>query len=222
MKPNAGSRFGAIVQCGLLLILALVLPLRAHATTTFSAQRRAEIARGRMLTFTCIGCHGLRGIEVTYPFYNVPKVAGQNRQYLFNALMDYRKDLRNFPTMRAQAHSMTVRDLRDIAAYFASLRGQVPIHTPLYSHAEAKAGAKMITTCAACHGLHGIAVAPQFPDLAGQYPSYLERALEEYKTGLRKNAIMNVMAAHLTHREMVAIANYFASQKSPLGQIPKR
>ncbi|EQD47232.1 cytochrome C4, partial [mine drainage metagenome] len=143
----------------------------AHATV--SARRLSEIAKGRMLTFTCIGCHGLRGIDVTYPFYNVPKVAGQNRQYLFNALMDYRKDLRNFPTMRAQAHSMSTRDLRDIAAYFASLRNRVRTRTPLFSRSKAKAGAKLITTCAACHGQHGTAVAPEFPDLAGQYPSYL-------------------------------------------------
>jgi cytochrome c553 len=31
---------------------------------------------------------------------------------------------------------------------------------------------------------------------------------------------MNGMAASLTHREIVEIANYFASQKGPLGQIP--
>ncbi|MHB1543174.1 MAG: c-type cytochrome [Gammaproteobacteria bacterium] len=220
MKPKVWSGFGVLAQLGLLLVLAIVFPSRVHAAV--STRRLSEIARGRMLTFTCIGCHGLRGIEVTYPFYNVPKVAGQNRLYLFNALMDYRKNLRNFPTMRAQAQSMTVRDLRDIAAYFASLRNQVHPRTPLFNRSEAKAGAKMITTCAACHGLHGIAVAPEFPDLAGQYPSYLVRALKEYQTGLRKNAIMNSMAANLTHRDMVDIANYFASQKGPLGQIPKR
>lgn len=220
MKSRTGAHIGVWAKIGLLLVLGLVLPLRANAMT--SSRRLAEIARGRMLTFTCIGCHGLRGIDVTYPFYNVPKVAGQNRQYLFNALMDYRKDLRNFPTMRAQAHSMTVRDLRDIAAYFASLRNHVHTRTPLFSSSRAKAGAKLITTCAACHGEHGIAVAPEFPDLAGQYPSYLVRALEEYQKGLRKNAIMNSMAANLTHRDMVDIANYFASQKGPLGQIPKR
>ncbi len=219
MKPK--TRLGTGIGAGLIfLVLVAAAPAFAHAVAR--SRHLSEIARGRMLTFTCIGCHGLRGIDVTYPFYNVPKVAGQNRQYLYHALMDYRRNLREFPTMRAQAHSMTIHDLSDIATYFASLRGQVTTRTPLYSRSEAQAGAKLITTCAACHGLHGIAVAPEFPDLAGQYPSYLVRALEEYQSGQRKNAIMNSMAAHLSHRDMVDIANYFASQKGPLGQLPKR
>ena len=196
---------------------AVASPLISAKTTNDLAR---DIAQGKLLTYTCIGCHGMRGFEVTYPFYNIPKVAGQNRTYLFDALMDYRKGERDFPTMKAQARSMTVPELRDIAAYFASLRGQVKTRLPLFSRAKARLGAKLITTCAACHGKHGLSVSPQFPDLASQYPSYLVRALEEYKTGERKNAIMNAMAANLTHREMIDIANYFASQPGPLGQIP--
>lgn len=182
--------------------------------------RQEMIERGNILTFACIGCHGIRGYNIPYLNYNVPKVAGQNRAYLLAALEDYRDGLRDFPTMEAEARSMTVHELKEIAAYFASLRGHVKTRTPIYSRHEARLGAKLVSTCAACHGLHGIAVAPEFPDLAGQYPSYLERALEEYKHGQRKNAIMNGMAAPLTHREIVEIANYFASQKGPLGQIP--
>ncbi len=196
---------------------AITSPLVSAKTANDQAR---NIAQGKMLTYTCIGCHGMRGFEVTYPFYNIPKVAGQNRAYLFEALMDYRKGERDFPTMKAQARGMTVPELRDVAAYFASLRGQIKTRVPLFSRTKAGIGAKLITTCAACHGEHGLSVSPQFPDLAGQYPSYLVRALEEYKTGERKNAIMNAMAANLTHREMVDIANYFASQPGPLGQIP--
>jgi cytochrome c553 len=202
-------------------LVALFLALLPSYTLAAARETRQEmIERGKILTFACIGCHGIRGYNIPYPSYNVPKVAGQNRAYLLAALEDYRDGLREFPTMVAETRSMTNHELKEIAYYFASLRGHVKTRTPIYSRSEAKRGAKLVSTCAACHGLHGIAVAPEFPDLAGQYPSYLERALEEYKHGLRKNAIMNGMAASLTHREIVEIANYFASQKGPLGQIP--
>ncbi len=201
------------------LSLAL-LSLSASALAAPHETRQEMIERGKTLTFACIGCHGIRGYNIPYPNYNVPKIAGQNRAYLLAALKDYRDGLRQFPTMVAETRAFTKHELREIATYFASLRGRVKTRTPIYSRSEAKRGAKLVSTCAACHGLHGIAVAPEFPDLAGQYPSYLERALEEYKHGLRKNAIMNGMASSLTHREIVEIANYFASQKGPLGQIP--
>ncbi len=218
MKP--ANRFAKLLCSSMGIgILGFAVASQVAFAKSNNDQAR-EIAQGKMLTYTCIGCHGMRGFEVTYPFYNIPKVAGQNRAYLFDALMDYRKGERDFPTMKAQARSMTVPELREIAAYFASLRGQVKTRLPLFSQAKARAGAKLITTCAACHGEHGLSVSPEFPDLAGQYPSYLIRALEEYKTGERKNAIMNSMAANLSHQEMVDIANYFASQHGPLGQIP--
>ncbi len=219
LKPS--SRFAKTLSVSFgITALGLLAGVSWAAPVQGANDLAREIARGKMLTYTCIGCHGMRGFVVTYPFYNIPKVAGQNREYLFDALMDYREGKRNFPTMKAQARSMTVPDLRDIAAYFASLRGKIKTRLPLFSPAKGRAGAKLITTCAACHGEHGLSVSPQFPDLAGQYPSYLIRALEEYKTGKRRNAIMNSMAASLTHREMLDIANYFASQPGPLGQIP--
>ncbi len=202
-----------------LATLCLAL-LSTSALAAVHSTRQAMIERGKILTFACIGCHGIRGYNIPYPNYNVPKVAGQNRAYLLAALEDYRDGLRRFPTMVAETRSMTTHELKEIALYFASLRGHVKTRTPTYNRRAAKHGAALVSTCAACHGLHGIAVAPEFPDLAGQYPSYIKRALEEYKHGLRKNAIMNGMAAPLTHREIVEIANYFASQKGPLGQIP--
>lgn len=204
----------------IILAVTLLASLPMTAWAAAHETRQEMIERGKILTFACIGCHGIRGYNIPYPSYNVPKVAGQNRAYLLDALEDYRDGERDFPTMEAEARSMTIHELKEIAMYFASLRGHVKTRTPIYNRHEAKLGAKLVTTCAACHGLHGIAVAPEFPDLAGQYPSYLERALEEYKHGLRKNAIMNAMAHGLTHREIVDIANYFASQKGPLGQIP--
>ncbi len=77
---------------------------------------------------------------------------------------------------------------------------------------------KATALCAACHGADGVtAIDPSYPKLAGQYPDYLARALSDYKSGARKNAIMAGMAAALSKEDIANIAAYYASLPSPLG-----
>jgi cytochrome c553 len=78
---------------------------------------------------------------------------------------------------------------------------------------DAEAGQKKSTPCAACHGPNGVSVGPEFPNLAGQYPDYLEKALTHYKNGKRKNAIMTAQVANLSHKDILDLAAYFASQR---------
>lgn len=76
---------------------------------------------------------------------------------------------------------------------------------------------KANAVCAACHGADGItSIDPSYPKLAGQYPDYLARALSDYKSGARKNAIMMGMAAPLTKEEIANLSAYYASLPSPL------
>ena len=81
-----------------------------------------DLERGRQLTYTCQGCHGVRGYENAYPTYHVPKLGGQSETYLFNALMGYRTGEREHPTMQAQAQSFSEADIADIAAFLASVQ----------------------------------------------------------------------------------------------------
>ena len=78
-------------------------------------------AAGEVKAYTCTGCHGIPGYNNVYPTYKVPKIGGQNFQYLVTALEAYRDGKRNHPTMEAQASSLDDQDIQDIAAYFASL-----------------------------------------------------------------------------------------------------
>jgi len=79
---------------------------------------------------------------------------------------------------------------------------------------DAEVGKKKSTTCAACHGANGVSVSPEFPNLAGQYPDYLETALKHYKDGKRKNPIMQAQVANLTPKDMMDLAAYFSSQQA--------
>ena len=71
--------------------------------------------------------------------------------------------------------------------------------------------------CASCHGAEGISVAPVNPHLAGQHPQYTTLQLDHYKSGLRKNPIMNAMAAQLTADEQRALGIYYADKKPKPG-----
>ena len=78
--------------------------------------------RGKELTYTCQGCHGVTGYKNAYPNYHVPMIGGQSPQYLVNALTEYKQGTRKHPTMQAQASSFSAQDIADIAAYISSLK----------------------------------------------------------------------------------------------------
>ena len=84
--------------------------------------------------------------------------------------------------------------------------------------ADITAGAKIADTqCVACHGKDGKTPSdPTYPKLAGQYADYLIKALNDYHTGARKNAIMAAIAKPLTKSDMQNLAAYYASLPGPL------
>lgn len=89
----------------------------------------------------------------------------------------------------------------------------------LAARGDIKAGEDKAVTCQACHGLDGIAVDPQYPHLAGQYRDYLVRALQEYKSGNRKNPIMMGFASTLQEQDMLDLAAYYASLPGKLTDL---
>ena len=60
-------------------------------------------------------------------------------------------------------------------------------------------------------------VDPSYPKLAGQYPDYLEKALRDYQTGARKNAIMAGLAKPLTRADIQNVSVYLSRLPGPLG-----
>ena len=78
--------------------------------------------------------------------------------------------------------------------------------------ANPEAGKEKSRTCAACHGADGNSAAGDFPRLAGQHYDYLVKALKDYKTGERKNAIMAPQVANLTQRDLEDLAAFYSHQ----------
>lgn len=79
--------------------------------------------------------------------------------------------------------------------------------------ANPEAGKEKSRTCAACHGAEGNSAAADFPKLAGQHYDYLVKALKDYKSGARKNAIMAPQVANLNQRDFEDLAAFYSHQQ---------
>lgn len=67
-------------------------------------------------------------------------------------------------------------------------------------------------SCASCHGEAGQGNL-NTPRLAGQPAEYLHKQLQDFKTGLRHNESMSVVARALSDEDMAKLASYYAGIK---------
>jgi cytochrome c553 len=171
-----------------------------------------DAARGEVLGYTCLGCHGIDGYKNASPVYHVPKLGGQSADYLEIALQGYRRGTRRHATMQAQAATLTDQDIADVAAYFAGHAGDPGVGIGTASAAAITAGQEKSATCVACHGVTGIAGAPQWPNLAGQHASYLRHALEQYRSGARADLVMAPLVGTLDAAALEELAAFYSAQ----------
>ena len=189
-------------------------PTTPAAQAAPAAALQGDPHRGKELSYTCLGCHGIDGYRNAYPDYSVPKLEGQSPEYLSGALHDYRKGDRSHITMHSQAEELSDQDIADIAVFFAG-KPLAPTGKP---HGTVPKAAMLCTTC---HGQDGVAIAPMYPSLAGQHEDYLRRALEEYQNGGRKNPIMKSFAATLKADDIAEIAAFFSALTPGLKTEPR-
>jgi cytochrome c553 len=195
-----------------LSIAALVAVVHAPA-----ANAAGDAQKGKALSYTCLGCHGIPDYNNVYPTYHVPMLRGQHPEYIVAALKAYRSGERSHGTMHAHASSMSDQDMEDIAAF---LSGTV---VPSGGASAQPVGAvpPSVATCQACHGRDGVGIMGLYPTLTGQHADYLEQALKQYRTGARRNAIMATFAAQLKPEELRQVSEYFQNQKPALKTVPR-
>ena len=85
-----------------------------------------------------------------------------------------------------------------------------PSRTDAAARGQQIAGA----VCVACHGLDGMSAVPSNPNIAGMPAQYIAKQLELFKTGTRKNAIMQGMATNLSADDMTALGIYYFAQRA--------
>jgi cytochrome c553 len=70
------------------------------------------------------------------------------------------------------------------------------------------------TVCVACHGLDGMSPIPANPNIAGMPAQYIAKQLALYKSGDRKNAVMQGMVKEMNPEDMPKLGAYYFSQSS--------
>ena len=86
------------------------------------------------------------------------------------------------------------------------------VSTTSLASGDAEAGQAKSATCMACHGLAGNSTIPNYPKLAGQGEGYILKQLQEFKSGVRDNAIMAGVVSLLSEQDMIDIAAYYSIQ----------
>jgi len=114
---NSSTLFTGRLVSALLSAIAFAPLLSAHAADLSGAKEKAEQV--------CAACHGKEGNAPVDPSY--PRLAGQHQDYLRQALLDYRSDSRKNAIMGAQAKALTKKEVADLAAYYASMPGQLVV-----------------------------------------------------------------------------------------------
>ena len=75
--------------------------------------------------------------------------------------------------------------------------------------------------CQTCHGLDGKAKIPEAPNLAGQSSAYLVKALNDYRSGARKNDMMSLVAPTLKDTDVEDLAAYYSAIEVTVGAPSK-
>jgi cytochrome c553 len=168
-----------------------------------------DYEEGKIKAYTCSGCHGIVDYNNVYPTYHVPRIGGQNPEYLAIALKAFRSGERTHSNMNLQAEGLSDQDIDDISIYLA---GQTKEGTATSAGSDGSAGQSKSAACQACHGPTGTSTQPIYPNLGGQHQNYLTKSLLGFRDGSRANAIMSGFASGLSDADIQDIATWYASQ----------
>jgi cytochrome c553 len=86
---------------------------------------------------------------------------------------------------------------------------------------DVAAGRQKALMCQTCHGLDGKAKIPEAPSLAGQSAVYLTKALNDYRSGARKNDMMSLVAPTLKDKDVEDLAAYYSAIEVTVLPPPK-
>jgi cytochrome c553 len=102
-------------------ILVLAISIAPTLVLAQAPATKGDPVAGKVKAMAiCSGCHGVVGTQTAYPeVYKVPKIGGQNADYLVAALKAYRNGDRYNETMKGLASALKESELADIAAYYA-------------------------------------------------------------------------------------------------------
>jgi cytochrome c553 len=180
------------------------------AATTAQAQLDpAKMAAVREKAQVCFGCHGPDGNSQSGDY---PILAGQSWRYIYIELKDFNEGRRSDPQMTPMAANLSREDMIDLGNFFAAQK-QLPIKFTADA-AKVEAGRKTsdAVLCPMCH-LGGFVGQNEIPRVAGQYPQYVKKQLEDFKARRRTNDAGNMtsVAGTLSDADIENLSQYIAN-----------
>jgi cytochrome c553 len=213
------------------LIISVLALCTAIAAIVFTAAENADGAgrrtapRGSVQAKIeyCKDCHGLSG-QGYHGYLTMPRLAGQNPEYLQNQLQDFiahRRDRDLFINM-ARVHGTDPQMQAALAAHFQSLnpppfggapRQSIGLGKTIYEDGLPESN---VPACSACHGPEAKGQGA-IPRLAGQLYPYLVRQLTSWdkvrgqaSSSDEAAAVMLPIAHNLSQPQIAAIAAYLS------------
>src|SRR5450631_1919287 len=169
----------------------------------------------------CKTCHGLSG-QGYYGYFPMPRLAGQQPQYIENQLRAFIERRRTNPVMFNVAHVLSPSMVAALAAHFKELnpkplggapRELVAAGKKIYEEGLPEAN---VPPCASCHGPEAKGDGA-FPRLAGQLHDYIFKKLVNWSKERGQDpakpdtsAIMEPIAHGLTEPQIAAVAAYLS------------
>jgi cytochrome c553 len=208
-------------------VISLKLALHTALLVAFSvavhAQDKATVSQPELRAKIdyCKTCYGFEG-QGYRGFYPMPRLAGQQGEYIENQLHAFIERRRQNPVMFNVAHVLNPAMVKGLAAYFGSLNPKPLGGGPKELVAAGKkiyeegVPASDIPPCGSCHGpeAKGDGV---FPRLAGQLNDYIMRKLTNWDKERGQDpknpdtsAIMEPIAHNLTEQQIDAVAVYLS------------
>ena len=186
---------------GKLEIENVALYFASQQPVTRTAAPKGDPKAGEPLSAVCGGCHGAQGVSVDSA---TPSLAGQDEQYLVEAIKAYRTS-RKRENMRVYITGLGDKDIGNIAAFYAVQKSKAPEkgQTLVQEYTE---------RCNRCHapGVDNPAIA--IPRIQGQDKDYLVMALRAYRDDRRESTTMHKMSLPYGDSIIESIAAYYASQ----------
>jgi cytochrome c553 len=184
--------------------IALYYAMQSEGLTRAQTPNPGGAPIGKSALAACAKCHGETGIGSGAAN---PSLAGQDATYMLNALHAYKSGTRDDDVMTPKAKKLSDDELKSFAAYYAALDPK-PLGIPRPLSPE-----EWAEKCDRCHGLNGNSVRPEVPALAGQHIDYLQKALADYRAGVRRSPEMAAMSSILTSDDIKGLAEHYAYQK---------